>query len=101
MNIPVFDENDELLSNCQFQDNLTQENVPDYVNLNCRIGLTKYPGRRYHGFYVLMYYDTHYPDRSYGEIISKNEAYLECIKRGHEEVIEELGIIYEREREVI
>lgn len=101
MKIPIFDDNNDLLSYCQFEDNLTQGDVPDYVNLNCKIGLTRYPGRRYQGFFVLMYYDTRSPDRSYGEIISKNEAYLECIKRGHEEVIEELGIVYEREREVI
>ena len=101
MNIPVFDDDNELLCYCQFKDNLTRENVPDYANMNCRIGLTRYPGLRFPRFYVLMYYDKYSPDRSYGEIITENEAYMECIRAGHEEVIEEFGLLYEREREVL
>lgn len=101
MMIKVYDEGNEPVCDVKFMDNLTQQNVPDYVNMNCKIGLTEYPGERYQGWYVLMYYDIKCPDRSYGEVVSPTEAYDYCAKRNRYDIIEEFDIKFEREREVI
>lgn len=99
--IPVLDEDGERLCTVKFKDNLTKEDVPDYVNMNCRIGLVRYPGLRFMGSYVLCYYDKFYPPRSYGEVITAEEAYDICVRNNRFDLIEELGIEYEREREVL
>ena len=101
MKIKVYDGNRKPLCDVTFIDNLTREGVPDYVNMNCRIGITEYPGARYEGWYVLMYYDTYCPSRSYGELLSPEEAYDELERRGRHDLIDEFDIHFERQREVL
>ena len=100
--IPVKDDEDNILCTVKFEDNLTKKDVPDYVNMNCKIGLVKYPGIRYPGWYVLCYYDKYYPPRSYGEVISPREAYMICLRSNKLDLAEKLGInIPEKMVEVI
>lgn len=100
--IPVYDDDMKtLLCTVKFEENLTKKEVPDYVNMNCKIGLVKYPGIRYMGHYVLCYYDKYYPPRSYGEVINPQEAFNICVKNGRQDLIDKLNIHYEREREVL
>lgn len=99
--IPVLDDNGKPICTVKFKENLTKQDVPDYVNMNCKIGLTRYPGVRWMGYYVLCYYDKYYPQRSYGEIISPEEAYEICNRNGRQDLIEEFDITFEREREVL
>lgn len=100
--IPVLDDDGKTICTVNFVDNLTKQDVPDYVNMNCLIGLVKYPGIRFMGYYVLCYYDKYYPSRSYGEIISPEEAYNICNRNGRYDLIALLDIeVPEREREVL
>lgn len=99
--IPVKDDNNKTICTVQFKDNLTKEDVPDYVNMNCKIGIVPYPGIRYFGCYVLCYYDKYYPPRSYGEIITVEEAYDICLRNNRLDLIRDLGLEFEREREVL
>ena len=99
--IPVLDDDGKTICTVNFVDNLTKQDVPDYVNMNCLIGLVKYPGIRFMGYYVLCYYDKYYPSRSYGEIITAEEAYNICLKNNRQDLIEELDITFERQREVL
>lgn len=88
----------ELIGTVPFKDNLTLSHAPDYVNMNGYMGIR----RLCNDEIVLMYYDKHYPSRSYAERIDEEEAYRVCLRRGRLDVAKELGLELElMEREVI
>lgn len=103
MLLPILDEGLNILGTVEFIDNLTLSHVPEYVNMNGKIGLTRL-GAEYGthaGEYVLMYYDKRYPENSYAEIVTKKEAYRQCLNRGKLELATELDLKYIREVELI
>ena len=100
--IPIIDNNLKIIGTIPFIDNLTLSHVPDYVNMNGYMGLTRIQSGIHHGELVIMYYDKGYPGRSYGEIITEKEAYKECLNRGKLDVAKEYELqITPVEREVI
>lgn len=95
MLIPILDDNMEHIGNVEFVDNLTVPHVPEYVNMNCLIGITKLDQKygKHEGEYVIMYYDKKYPRASYAEILkTKKEAYHECWIRGKLDLASQLGL---------
>lgn len=98
-NIPVYDDNNEVLLSVPFRDNLTRRGVPDYVNMNCKQGIRRldHTYKVWEGWYVLMYYDVLYPSRSYGELLSPDEALEELRRRDRLDLLEH----YVREVEVL
>ena len=100
--IPILDDDLRIIGTMPFKDNLTVTHAPEYVNYNGYVGLALVTGGIYEGELVIMYYDKHYPKNSYGEIISRKDAYVECLNRGKLDVAKELGLTLKlREREVI
>ena len=99
--LPIIDDELKIIGTVPFKDNLTLSHVPDYVNENGYMGLTRLGEGVHEGELVLMRYDKWYPNRSYAELVSEREAYIECRNKGRLDVAKELGICIEREREVI
>ena len=102
--IPLLDENLNIICTVPFIDNLTISHVPEYVNQNGYMGLVRLYGLGcvHDGELVIMYYDKNYPERSYAEFITEEEACRECMKRGKNDVAKKLGLnIDMMEREVI
>lgn len=92
---------DKIVDTVEFHDNLTLENVPDYVNFNFRIGITRLNAGKYRGKLVVMFYSELYEHTSYASLVSEEEGYLICLKRGKLDVAEVLGINPEFEEEII
>lgn len=96
MLIPILNNDLYIIGTVEFEDNLTISHVADYVNMNCRIGLKKLGDEygKHGGEIVIMYYDTYNPKASYAEIITKKEAYNECLNRGKLELASKLGLTF-------
>ena len=99
--IKVVDENFTAVDSVIFEDNLTCSDVPEYMNFNGRIGLTRCTSEKYAGELVICYF---YPDKqedSYAEFITDKTAYQLCAKRNKLELADKLGInLHPKEREV-
>jgi len=95
--IPLIDNNLQIICTVPFKDNLTLNHVPEYVNLNGYMGITRLDNN----LIVVMYYDKNYPKNSYAEIITEKEAYKTCLNRGRLDVAKELGLQIKKEVEVI
>lgn len=100
--VPLIDDDLKIIGTVPFVDNLTLSHVPEYVNMNGYMGLTRIVCGMYENRLVLMYYDKHYPERSYAELVSEKEAYKECLTRGKLDVAKEYNLSLPlKEREVI
>lgn len=99
--IPILDERLHIIGTVPFVDNLTLSHVPDYVNFNGLMGVTRITHGRYEGGLVLMYYDKYYPQNSYAELVTEKEAYTTCLNRGKLDVAKELGLKITSECEVL
>ena len=101
--LPIIDDNLKIIGTVEFKDNLTLCNVPDYVNMNCRMGLKRLDEsyEKLAGEIVLMFYDIYFPKASYAEIINEREAYKYCLNRGRLDVAGELNLKFVEEVEVL
>ena len=95
--IPVLNDKLEIVCTVPFVDNLTLVHVPEYLNFNGYLGITRLETEEL----VLMYYDKNYPANSYAEIITEKEAYKTCLNRGRLDVAKQLGLQIKKEVEVI
>lgn len=83
-----------------FEPNLNCVDDPSYVNEGCNLGLKRIddsvPLKRideeYRGNLVLMFEDEFFPTQNHGRIISENEAYELCLKKGKNALIKKLDI---------
>ena len=100
--VPLLDEDLQIIGTVPFKDNLTLSHVPEYVNYNGYVGLTRLTTGRYQDSLVIMYYDKKYPQCSYAELVTEKEAYRECLNRGKLDVAKECGLeLPPHEREII
>jgi hypothetical protein len=100
--IPILDDNLQIIGTTEFIDNLTLKDVPDYVNMNAKLGLKRLDTKEKicDGLIVFMMFDIMHPNRSYAEIVSELEAYKMCLSRNKLELASELGLKFMLEREV-
>ena len=95
--VPVLDDKLNIICTVPFVDNLTLVHVPDYINMNGYMGITRLQSEEL----VIMYYDKNYPQNSYAEIVTEKEAYKTCLNRGRLDVAKELKLEIKKEVEVI
>lgn len=86
--VPVINDKLEIICTVPFKDNLTLNHVPEYVNMNGYMGITRLETDEL----VIMYYDKNYPANSYAEIVTEKEAYKICLNRGRLDVAKELKL---------
>jgi len=94
-------EGNQVIGLIKFINNLTLEDVPDYVNENGLLGICRVTMGRLDNEIVLMTYDCKKPSASYAEVIDKKLAYDWCMHRNKPELVEELELEYVEEREVL
>jgi len=96
MLLPILNEDLKIIATVKFEDNLTLEHVPQYVNQNGRLGLKRLDESygSLEDSIVYMFYDPENPKTSYAEIITDKEAYKYCLNRGKLDLAEELGLQY-------
>lgn len=99
MFIKIYEDN-KVIGLVKFVNNLTLEDVPDYVNENGELGIKRVNMGRLDNEIVLMTYDSVNPDSSYAEVITEKEAYEWCLHR-NPKLMEELDLEYVEEREVL
>lgn len=98
--IKVLNDVNEEVDTVKFNNNLTVEGAPDYVNFNGQVGLTRCTSERYKDELVIMYFYPEKQEDSYAEFISELEAYNLCAHRNKLDVANELNINLLHERGV-
>lgn len=101
--LPIVNDDLKIIGTVEFEDNLTLRNVPDYVNMNARIGIKRLDESygKLEGELVIMFLDTYCPKSSYAEIITQKEAYQYCLNRGKLDLASKLDLQFIEEVEVI
>ena len=92
MQIPVYDNNYEIIAVENFKNNLDIIDAPSYTNEGCSMGLTRISKGEYKGYLALLYENEIHPNSSHGELISDHDAWELCYKRGKISLIEEFDI---------
>lgn len=82
----------EIIGKVKFEDNLTLQGEPAYMNEGGEIGLVRGEKGRLRKKLVFMYKDNFYPSSSFAFVISEDEAYEICRIRGRYSVIDKLDI---------
>lgn len=94
MQIPVYDEHNNIVSVETFHANLNIRNAPAYLNENCNMGLVRISTGKYKGYLAVLYQDNWHPSCNHGTIISDNEGFELCQNRGKVHLIDKLNIEY-------